>query len=244
MDIALALDVSGSMSSLDFQPINRLDAAKDVISKFISDRKYDRIGLVIMAKEAFISSPPTIDHSSLQIMLGKVKLSQALRIEDGTAIGLGLASAANMLRDSQSASKVVVLLTDGVNNSGQVDPLTAAVALKTLGIKVHAIGVGKPGVVPFPTQTLFGNEIVYRESDLDEETLKQIAQTTGGRYFRATSTEALSEIYNEINLLEKSQIEVQIFNRYDEKAPWILISCILILILGVILGKTFLRRIP
>ena len=244
VDIALALDISGSMASLDFQPLNRLEAAKQVISDFIEERRYDRIGLVVFASESFIHSPPTIDHRVLQLLLRGVRLAPDLHIEDGTAIGLGLASAANMLKDSAAESKVIILLTDGANNSGEIDPATSAIAVNALGIKVYTIGAGRPGRVPVIRRGPFGDETVYRESDLDEETLSQIAATTGGRYFRATDTAGLRQVYDEINDLEKSQIEVRIFTRYTELASWLLIPVLLVLLTELILRSTVLRRIP
>ena len=244
VDIALALDISGSMSSLDFQPNNRLDASKEVIGDFIESRGYDRIGLVVFAGEAFVSSPPTIDHSALQGRLDEVQLAEELRVEDGTAIGLGLATAANMLKDSTAESRVVVLLTDGANNAGQVDPFTAAVAVEALGIKVYAIGAGQPGLVPFPAPGIFGERVIYRESDLDEETLRRVAELTDGKYFRATDAEGLRQVYDEIDALEKSEVEVQVFTRYQELAAWALVPAVLLLLLEALLGNTVLRRAP
>jgi Ca-activated chloride channel family protein len=244
VDIALALDISGSMASLDFEPENRLEAAKSVIADFVESRTYDRIGLVVFAREAFNQSPPTLDYSVLQNLLNQVQLSTEIGVDDGTAIGLGLANAANMLKDSTAESKVVILLTDGVNNSGQIDPLTAATAAEALGIKVYTIGAAKPGLVPFPYQTVFGVQIVMQESTLDEETLQEIADITGGRYFRATDTAGLEEIYDEINELEKSQIEVRTYTRYQELAAFFLIPGLILLVLEKILSLTILRQIP
>ena len=244
VDIALALDISGSMSSLDFQPNNRLDAAKEVIGDFIEDRGYDRIGLVVFAGDAFVSSPPTIDHEALQGRLDEVRLAGDLRVRDGTAIGLGLATAANMLKDSTAESRVVVLLTDGANNAGQIDPFTAAVAVEALGIKVYAIGAGQPGLVPLRVPGVFGERVVYQPSDLDEETLRRIADLTGGKYFRATDTEGLRQVYDEIDALEKSEVEVQVFTRYQELAAWVLIPAVMLLLLEALLGSTVLRRVP
>ena len=244
VDIALALDISGSMSSLDFQPNNRLDASKEVIGDFIESRGYDRIGLVVFAGEAFVSSPPTIDHSALQDRLDEIQLAGELRVEDGTAIGLGLATAANMLKDSTAESRVVVLLTDGANNAGQIDPFTAAVAVEALGIKVYAIGAGQPGLVPFPAPGIFGERVIYRESDLDEEILRRVAELTDGKYFRATDAEGLRQVYDEIDALEKSEVEVQVFTRYQELAAWALVPAALLLLLEALLGSTVLRRAP
>ena len=244
VDIALALDMSGSMASLDFQPQNRLGAVKEVISDFIDQRAFDRIGLVVFASQAFIQSPPTVDHEVLQLLLNQVRLAPDMRIEDGTAIGLGLASAANMLRESTAESKVIILLTDGANNTGNIDPLTAAMAIKTLGIKVHTIGAGRPGLVPVPQRTRFGTRIVHHESDLDEDTLTQIAETTGGRYFRAEDTRGLQQIYDAINALEKSQIETSVYTRYRELAAWLLAPALALFLLELLLRNTVLRMIP
>ena len=239
VDIALALDMSGSMSALDFEPDNRLVAAKGVISDFIEERKYDRVGLVVFASEAFIHSPPTIDHRVLKFMLDDVELALELGIQDGTAIGLGLAAAANMLKDSESTSRVIVLLTDGVNNRGAIDPLTAALAAKALGIKVYTIGMGRPDGL---FSTLRGR--TFRQFNLDEDTLREIAATTGGRYFRATDTQGLREIYDEINTLEKSEVEVLQFTRFRELSVWFLAPVPLLLLLGLVAGATYFRRLP
>ena len=244
VDIILALDISGSMAALDFEPLNRLEAATGVISDFINQRKYDRIGLVVFASEAFVQSPPTIDHRVLFLMLEDLDLAASLGLEDGTAIGLGLATGANMLKDSESVSKIVVLLTDGVNNKGNVDPLTAAIAANALGIKVYTIGMGDPDGVLTNRRGIFGDQLVIQRFELDEETLREIADTTGGRYFRATDTEDLRQIYDEINKLEKSEIEVRQFTRYRELAGWFLAPVPLLLLLELLAGITFFRTLP
>jgi Ca-activated chloride channel family protein len=244
VDISLAIDISGSMASLDFEPNNRLDAAKLVIEDFVAQRPYDRIGMTVFASEAFSQSPLTIDHNVVTRLLGRLDLAPELGIDDGTAIGLGLANAANMLKDSQADSRVVILLTDGVNNAGQIDPLTAAEAANTLGIKVYTIGMGRPGQVPIPQQTLFGEQVVMAESQVDEATLQQIADITGGKFFRAYDTNELAQVYDEINQLEKSEIEIQTFHRYQELAAFLLVPAILILLAEIILRKTVLRQIP
>jgi Ca-activated chloride channel family protein len=238
VDIALALDISGSMASLDFEPQNRLEAAKQVISDFVQKRPYDQIGLVVFASNAFSQSPPTTDHNVLLRFLDRTELATDLGIDDGTAIGMGLANAGNMLKDSDARTKVVILLTDGVNNAGEIDPQTAADAAEALGIKVYTIGMGRPGEVPVPVVDVFGREqIVYQDSALDEVTLQQIADTTGGKYFRAEDTAGLKQIYHEIESLEKSQVEVERFTRYQELMGWLLIPA-----LGLILSETFLRK--
>lgn len=244
VDISLALDISSSMASLDFEPDNRLEAAKQVIESFIDERPFDRIGLTVFAAEAFSQSPLTVDHAVLARLLREVQLATDLNITDGTAIGLGIANAANMLKDSTAKSKIVVLLTDGVNNAGQIDPLTAAEAAKTLGIKVYTIGAGRPGQVPVPHRDLFGERIIMMDSVIDEETLRQIAETTGGRFFRATDAQGLRQIYEEINQLEKSEIEIRTFNRYNELAAWFLVPGLLCLVLEMLLRQTVLVSLP
>jgi Ca-activated chloride channel family protein len=244
VEIALALDISGSMASLDFQPKNRLEAAKQVIGDFIAERPYDKIGLVIFASEAFSQSPLTLDHNMVSRSLDQAELATELEIDDGTAIGLGIANAANMLVNSDAESKVIVLLTDGVNNAGQIDPLTAAEAAKVLGIKVYTIGAARPGQVPVPVQGLFGDQIVYQESALDEETLRQVADITGGQYFRAEDTAGLMAIYDEINSLEKSQVEIQVYNQYYELFGWLLVPALIIFVLELALRNTTLRKVP
>ena len=245
VEIALALDISGSMASLDFEPKNRLEAAKQVISDFIEERPYDKIGLVVFASEAFSQSPLTLDRKMTARSLDQVELATDLNLDDGTAIGLGLANAANMLTNSDAESKVIILLTDGVNNSGQIDPLTAAEAAKALGIKIYTIGAARPGQVPVPVQTLLGGrDVVYQESVLDEEILQQVADITGGKYYRAEDTAGLRAIYDEINQLEKSEVEVQVFNHYTELAGYLLVPALLILILELALRKTVFRSNP
>jgi Ca-activated chloride channel family protein len=200
---------------------------------------------VIFSSEAFNQSPLTLDHKMLSRSVDQVELATDLGIDDGTAIGLGIANAANMLANSEGESKVIVLLTDGVNNAGQIDPLTAAEAAKALDIKIYTIGAAKPGQVPVPVQSLFGgSQISYQESVLDEETLQQVADTTGGQYFRAEDTEGLKAIYQEINNLEKSQVEIQVFNQYHELTALLLIPALLILALETILRNTAFMKIP
>ncbi len=245
VEIALALDISGSMASLDFEPQNRLEAAKQVLNDFIKERPYDKIGLVVFSNEAFSQTPLTLDHTMLTRGLEKIELATDLELEDGTAIGLGIANAANMLANSKAESKVVILLTDGVNNAGEIDPLTAAEAAKALGIKVYTIGAARPGRVQVPVKNIFGHtEIVYQESELDEETLRAIADNTGGKYYRAEDTQGLQAVYDEINNLEKSQVEVQVFNQYHELLAIFLIPALLIFLLEISLRNTILRQAP
>ena len=245
VDIVIAQDISGSMAALDFQPQNRLEAAKAVVDDFISRRTYDRIGLVVFAHEAFSQSPMTTDHAVLNRLLKQVQLAPELQLEDGTAIGLGLANAANMLKDSDAKSRVVILLTDGANNAGEIAPETAAEAAQTLGIKVYTIGMGRTGQVPAPVDGLFGGqEIVYRESDLDEGLLQQIAEKTGGQYFRATDTTDLQRIYDHINQLEKSQIEITRYSEQIELMLWALLPALALVLSEQALSQTLFRRIP
>jgi Ca-activated chloride channel family protein len=240
VDISIVLDISGSMAALDFEP-NRLGAAKRVIHEFIDNRQYDRIGLVIFATEAFSQVPPTLDYQVLKRILDETKVSWDINLDSGTAIGLGLANGANMLRSSDAKSRVIILLTDGANNSGQIDPLTAAEIAKALDIRVYAIGAARPGpaALPFPD-----GRIEYRDSEIDEETLKEIADLTGGLYFRAEDEAGLAEIYRTINELERSQVEVRTFTRYTELAVWFILPAAFLLIVEALLRRTVLKKIP
>jgi Ca-activated chloride channel family protein len=244
VDIVLAVDISGSMAALDFEPQNRLEAAKQVIDGFIADRHYDRIGIVVFAREAFSQCPPTFDYDVLRRLLADVELAPDLRLDDGTAIGMGLAQAAGMLQESDTKSRVIILLTDGVNNAGQIDPLTAAQAATALDIKVYTIGMGRPGQVPFPVDSIFGKTTQMIESEIDEETLQRIAEGTGALYFRATDTEGLRQIYDQINRMEKSEVQVQVFTRYKELAGGVLLPALCLLALDLILRHTIFRTLP
>jgi Ca-activated chloride channel family protein len=244
VDIVMALDISGSMAALDFEPQNRLGAAKQVIGDFIAQRRYDRVGLVVFAREAFSQSPPTFDYAVLRRLLDQVDLAPKLGLEDATAIGLGLAQATAMLAESDAQSRVVILLTDGVNNAGQIDPLTAAQAAAALGVKVYTVGAARPGQVPVPMDTIFGPTTRLVESKIDEETLQQIADETGGLYFRAQDTAGLEQIYDQINQLEKSQVEVQVFTRYRELAGWLLLPALGLVLLEMLLRNTLFRTLP
>ena len=236
VDIAIALDISGSMGQTDFSP-HRLGAAKQIIAEFIEERQYDRIGLVVFSQEAFIQSPPTLDHDVLLRLLSDVHLADQLGIEDGTAIGSGMATAANMLKDSGSESRLVTLLTDGVNNSGQLDPITVATAAEALDIKLYTIGVGT-------NQPDTAGAAAVEESALDEDTLQEIADITDAKYYRATDTAGLRDIYSEINALEKTEVEVLIFTRYREVLTWFLVPALFLILLEVLLSRTVFRRIP
>ena len=235
VDIAIALDISGSMGQTDFVP-HRLGAAKEIIAGFIEEREHDRIGLVVFSQEAFIQSPPTLDHSVLLRLLSDVHLADQLGIEDGTAMGSGMATAANMLKDSTSESKLVTLITDGVNNAGQLDPITVATAAEALDIQLYTIGVGRNDQA--------GSGGVAVESPLDEETLRQIADITNAKFYRATDTEGLKDIYAEINILEKSEVEVLVFTRYQEVLAWFLIPALPLLLVELALSRTVFRRMP
>ena len=248
VDIALALDISGSMAAYDFAPanppVNRLEAAKEVIADFIEQRTHDRIGLVVFASDSYIHSPPTVDHEALAFLLQDVELASRMRLVDGTAIGMGLASAANMLKDSEAKSKVVVLLTDGDNNKGDIDPMTAAAAAETLGIRVYTIGIGQQDGALTTVQSVFGSRAVVGRSNLDEETLRRIADATDGKYFLATDTESLRGIYDEINSLEKSEIEVSVFTQRDELAGWLLIPVSALILLEILARGLVFRSAP
>ena len=244
VDIALALDISGSMAAYDFDPASRLEAAKQVISEFIRQREYDRVGLVVFASNSFVHSPPTIDHDALLTLLDDVELAAQLGLEDGTAIGLGLAAAANMLKDSEAESRVIVLLTDGVNNKGEVDPLTAAAAAETLGIRVYTIGMGQPGGLSSGLSGVTGGAFGFRRFNIDEAMLREIADRTNGKYFLATDTDGLRSIYEEINTLEKSEIEVAVYTQHQELAPWLLIPGVALLFLELLALGTVWRSAP
>lgn len=213
IDIVLALDISGSMLARDFQP-DRFQAAKELSSRFISNRPTDRIGLVVFAGEAFTQSPLTGDHTSLINLLQSVQMGF---IEDGTAIGNGLATAVNRLKESDAKSKVIVLLTDGVNNAGQIDPATAASIAKEFGIRVYTVGVGSEGYAPFPAYDAWGNMVFQQAKvEIDEVLMRKIASDTDGQYFRATDNSSLDQVYQEINRLEKSKVEIENTTRTRE----------------------------
>lgn len=226
IDIMMAIDISGSMLAEDLRP-NRLEAAKKVATDFVIDRPNDNIGLVLFAGESFTQCPLTTDHAVLVNLFKSVETGM---IEDGTAIGLGLANAVNRMKDSPTKSKVIILLTDGSNNRGDIAPSTAAEIAKTFGIRVYAIGVGSEGEVPFVMQTPYGPQRVMVESDFDETTLRQIASTTGGEYFRATDNQSLRRIYEQIDQLEKTKIRVREYNKRSENfLPWLLAALIALL---------------
>ncbi len=241
IDIMLAIDISGSMLARDFEP-DRMTAAKEVAASFIADRYGDRVGLVAFAGEAFTQSPLTTDQSTLQTLLSRIRSGI---IEDGTAIGNGLATAINRLRESDAKSKVIILLTDGVNNRGEIAPLTAAEIAKAQGIKVYTIGVGTEGMAPYPAYDMFGKlTFVNQKVEIDEKTLQQIAQSTGGEYFRATDNEKLKAIYDQINQLEKSKVEISERITYEELFLRWVFAAIALLIVEFLLANFILKRIP
>lgn len=242
IDIVLAVDVSTSMLAKDFIP-DRLSVAKEVASEFISDRTGDRIGIVVFAGESFTQSPLTTDQSSLQTMLGRITSGV---IEDGTAIGNGLATSINRLRESDSKSKVVILLTDGVNNRGEISPLTAAKIAKDMGIKVYTIGIGKHGTAPYPVFDERGREVdvVNMKVEIDEKMLRNIASQTGGEYFRATDKKTLEAIYEQINTLEKSRVEVENRTTLHEEYLVFVLWALAALLLEFIINRVVLKRIP
>jgi Ca-activated chloride channel family protein len=246
IDIVLALDVSGSMQALDFeidhQRVNRIEVVKSVVAKFIDERTNDRIGLIAFAGAPYLVSPLTLDHDWLQQNLERVTTGAA---DDGTAIGMAIAAGVNRLRATNAKSKVVILLTDGMNNTGKLSPLAAAEAAKALGMKVYTIAVGVRGRAPLPVKDEAGNtRIIMAKVDVDEKTLQTIADETGGTFYRATDTESLRKIYDQINRLEKTAQTVQKFERYDELYSWALIPCIAILAFSVLLQNTRYRRLP
>lgn len=241
IDIVLAIDISGSMLARDFTP-DRITAAKQIAGEFVADRFGDRIGVVAFAGEAFTQCPLTSDQTTVQTLLSRLRSGV---IEDGTAIGNGLATAINRLRESGSKSKVVILLTDGVNNAGQVSPTMAAKIAYDQGIKVYTVGVGRRGKAPYPVVDMFGNQsFAPVDVEIDEDLLRQIASDTGGEYFRAENNDALKQIYDRIDSLEKSKIEVTHYTLYDERfVEWIVLG-LLLLLFEFLFNNLILRKIP
>ena len=240
IDIVIALDISSSMLAMDFQP-NRLEAAKDVAMKFISGRPNDKIGLVVFSGESFTQCPLTTDHATVINLFRNIETGM---IEDGTAIGNGLATAVSRLKESNAISRVVILLTDGDNNRGEIAPVTAAELAKTFGIRVYTVGVGTMGTAPYPVQTPFGVQVRDMEVKIDEPTLQKIAAATDGKYFRATNNTSLADIYKEIDKLEKSKMEVHEFSKKEEQYLKYALGGALLLILGLGLKITIFRNIP
>ncbi len=240
IDIVMALDISGSMISEDLKP-NRLEAAKNVIDKFIDGRTSDRIGLVIFSRDAFTQCPLTIDYSVLKHLLAEVHTGM---IPDGTAIGNGIADAVNRLKDSKAKSRVIILLTDGQNNAGEIDPLTAAQIAKTYGIRIYTVGVGTRGQAPYPVQTPFGKRYQMVPVDIDEGMLRKIASITGGEYFRATDNRTLNDIYNKIDKMEKTKIQITSYRHAKELFYGWLGAGLILIVLEVGLSRTVFRKVP
>lgn len=242
IDIMLATDVSTSMLAMDLKP-NRIEAAKEVAAQFVSSRKNDNIGLTIFAGESFTQCPLTIDHAVMLNMLNAVKCDIALNgiIEDGTAIGMGIANGVSRLKDSKAKSKVIILLTDGSNNSGEISPEAAAEIAKEFGIRIYTIAVGtNSDTAPFP----YGDQIINVPVEIDENTLKNIAEITNGKYYRATSKESLSEIYSEIDKLERTKLHARQFSAYNEEYQIFALIALLSLLFEIVLRNTVLRKIP
>jgi Ca-activated chloride channel homolog len=247
IDIMLVLDVSESMQALDFKPDNRLAVAKQTIKEFIGKRNHDRIGLVVFAARAFTKCPLTLDYNVLYQFIDQISFTE---FSNATAVGTAIATAVNRIKDSPAKSKVIILATDGANNTGEIPPLVAAKAAHELGVKIYTIGVGREGQVPVPVQMVnpFTGEKVQQvqmiQSDLDEKSLTDIAQATGGRYFRARSTERLKEIYDQIDKMEKTTIKTKSYTSYAERFyPWLWLG-FLLLMAEVVLSNSRLRRIP
>ncbi len=242
IDIVLALDISGSMLARDFEP-DRITAAKKVATSFISDRYGDRIGVVVFAGEAFTLSPLTTDQGALQTLIAPLKSGI---IEDGTAIGNGLATALNRMRESKAKSKVIILLTDGVNNRGEITPVTASQIAKDMGVKVYTIGVGTMGTAPYPRVDPYGKIIDYVQAkvEIDEKVLRSIAESTGGEYFRATNNAKLEAIYEQINQMEKSEVEIEERTIYHEQYLVWLLAALILLVGEFILKYLILKRLP
>jgi Ca-activated chloride channel family protein len=241
IDIVLSLDISSSMKAEDFKP-NRLGAAKNVAKEFIGGRKTDKIGLVTFSRRAVTQSPLTVDYNILYDFIDTIEIGM---IPDGTAIGNAIAEASKRLAGGKEKSKVLILLTDGINNSGEVDPITAAQASKALGIKIYTIGVGSMGNAPYPVEDqVFGTRYVSVPVQIDEEVLTSIATITGGRYFRATDTQKLEDIYREIDQLEKSKIEIRQYRKTREQYALPLFAGILLFGLYLLVSRTYLKTIP
>ena len=242
VDIIIAMDISGSMLAEDFKPENRLAVAKQEAIKFVKGRENDRIGFVVFARKAFTQCPLTLDYNVLSRLISDVQIGM---IADGTAIGMGIATAVNRLRDSTAKSKVIILITDGENNAGNIDPVTAAELAKTFGIKVYTIGVGRGGLVPFPVNDpLFGKRYVQANVEIDETTLKRIADITKALFFRARDPQSLAGIYERINQLETTEIKIKEYRSYQELFHYFLIPALALLFIEVLLGQTVFLKVP
>ena len=245
VDIVLCLDTSGSMQALDFKldgkPVSRLTAVKKVVSEFIKKRETDRIGLVVFGEDAFTQSPLTVDKGLLLGLVDKMEVGMA---GDRTDIGSAIAMGGKRLKNLKAKSKILILLTDGIHNAGDLTPEQAAEAVRTLGIKIYTIGVGGRGPTPFRVKTPFGTRIIQQRVDLDEKTLKEVAKIGNGRYFRAADTRQLAEIYGMIDREEKTEVKVKEFFHFRELYPYLLVPALILLVLETFLRTTFLRKIP
>ena len=246
IDIVITLDVSGSMEALDFQlegkTMNRLEVVKSVVGKFVGQRPNDKLGMVAFAGRPYLVSPLTMDHEFLGKRLASVKMGQ---VEDGTAIGSAIATSVSHLRNSTAKSRIIILATDGVNNAGSVNPLTAAEAAKALGIKIYTIGTGIRGEAPVPVQDAFGRTHLQTvKVEIDEEMLRKVSEATGGQSFRATDTGSLEKIYESINQLEKTTRKLKKYQRYDELYLWFLVPGLCLLLLELVLTQTCFRKLP
>lgn len=245
VDIILAIDTSGTMEALDFvankKRVTRLDAVKNVVRDFVQDRKSDRIGMIVFGTHAFLQCPLTIDHGVLLSFLERAEIGMA---GEYTAIGSAIALSASRLKELPAKDKVIILLTDGINNRGKISPETAAEIAKTLGIRIYTIGVGTKGKAPFRVQTLLGDRVRYEYVPLDEETLRRVAKETGGRYFRATDTEGLEKIYDEISKMEKTEVKMKEYTEYFELYPWLVFPALALLTAEFVLRNSILRRLP
>ncbi len=245
VDILLAIDTSGSMRAMDFeknnQPVDRLTVVKDVVSQFIDSREFDRMGMVVFGNEAFTQCPLTLDHDILHSFLNKLQIGVA---GDSTAIGSAIGISVKRLKDLESKSKVIILLTDGRSNAGNITPFQAAEIAKTYDIKIYTVGVGTTGQAPFPINTPFGRKMLMQRVEIGEDSLKKIAEQTGGRYFRATDSDSLKQIYAQIDSLEKSEVRWIDHSEYRELFPLLLIPALLLVFAEMVLSQTRLRRVP
>ncbi|WII72248.1 VWA domain-containing protein [Bdellovibrio sp. 22V] len=249
IDIVICLDVSDSMLIEDMKPLNRLEAAKETIKQFIEGRSSDRIGLVVFAGESFTLVPPTLDYQLILQRVNEITSASSAKIKDGTALGVSMANAAGRLKDSQAKSRVMIFMTDGENNSGTIDPETGLEIAKGYGIKVYSIGIGKDGPtrIPVYTRDIFGQKIkTYQpfESAVNDDLLGRMASETGGKYYRATNEGSLKKVFNDIDSLEKTKIDVNKFTNYTEKFPPYLVTGIILYLAGLLLGRSWLRRVP
>ncbi len=245
VDIVLAIDTSGSMEALDFKendkPVNRLHIVKKVVADFIDKRGADRIGLVVFGEEAYTQCPLTLDHGILLDFLKRLEIGMA---GNATAIGSAVGTAIKRMKDLKSKSKIMILLTDGRSNAGRLPPLKASELANTYDIKIYTIGVGTKGKAPFLMDTIFGKRYTYQDVDIDEKTLTEMAEKTGAKYYRATDTQELAKIYEEIDKLEKTEVKVREYTEYHELFHWFLIPGLLLLLLEILLANTRLRKIP